>query len=57
VGGVIGAQFGTATGERLQGEHIRILLGVLVLIVAARIGYDLVATPADLYSLGSVKGS
>ncbi len=56
-GGVIGAQFGTAAGERLRGEQIRILLGVLVLIVAVRMGYDLVTTPDDLYSLGSLRGS
>lgn len=57
VGGVIGAQFGTVAGEKLRGDHMRILLGILVLIVAARIGYDLVAVPVDLYSLGSVRWS
>jgi uncharacterized membrane protein YfcA len=56
-GGVIGAQFGTIAGERLRGEQMRVLLGVLVLIVAVRMGYDLVVTPDDLYSLGSLRGS
>lgn len=56
-GGVIGAQFGTIAGERLRGEQMRVLLGVLVLIVAVRMGYDLVTTPTDLYSLGSLRGS
>jgi uncharacterized membrane protein YfcA len=56
-GGVIGAQFGTLAGERLRGEQMRLLLGVLVLIVAVRMGYDLVVTPSDLYSLGSLRGS
>ena len=56
IGGVIGAQFGTAASEKLRGEQTRILLGILVLIVAARMGYDLVATPGDLYSFGAVRG-
>ena len=51
VGAVIGAQFGTRVGARLQGEHIRLLLAVLVLGVCLRLAYDLVATPNDLYSL------
>jgi len=57
VGGVVGAQFGTIASERLRGDQMRILLGVLVLIVAARMGYDLIATPSELFSLGSLKAS
>ncbi|MBA2125526.1 permease [Hyphomicrobium methylovorum] len=57
VGGVIGAQVGTMAGDKLRGEEMRILLGVLVVIVAIRMGFDLVAIPSDLYSLGSLKGS
>jgi uncharacterized membrane protein YfcA len=56
-GGVIGAQFGTMASDRLKGEQLRILLGVVVLIVAVRMGYDLVVTPGDLYSLAPPKGS
>ena len=56
-GGVVGAQFGTAAGEKLRGDHMQILLGILVLVVAARMGYDLVAMPNELFSLGSLKGS
>jgi uncharacterized protein len=55
-GGVIGAQFGTASGEKMRGEQLRALLAALVLIVAVRMAYDLVVTPAELYSFGSVKG-
>jgi uncharacterized protein len=55
-GGVVGAQFGTAAGEKLRNEHLRILLGIVVLIVAARMAVDLVTTPADLYSIGSLTG-
>jgi hypothetical protein len=35
---------------------MRILLATLVLIVAVRMAYDLVAPPAEIYSFGSVVG-
>jgi uncharacterized membrane protein YfcA len=50
-GGVVGAQFGTRAGSLMRGEQIRVLLALLVLAVGARLAWDLVATPADLYSL------
>jgi uncharacterized membrane protein YfcA len=53
VGGVIGAQIGTSFGARLRGEQIRILLAIIVLVVCAKLGYDVIVTPDDLYSLGS----
>ena len=57
VGGVIGAQFGAAAGHKLKGEQLRALLGLLVLGVCIRLGYDLVATPADLFNIiGSMDG-
>jgi uncharacterized membrane protein YfcA len=52
VGGVIGAQFGSSAGARLRGEQLRILLALIVLAVCGKLGYDLIATPKDLYSLG-----
>ncbi len=53
IGGVIGAQFGTSVSARLRGDQLRILLALLVLMVCAKLGYDLIATPADLYSLAA----
>lgn len=55
-GGVLGAQFGTLSGERLRGEQMRILLAGLVLIVAVRMAVDLVITPNELFSFSGVKG-
>ncbi|MGH6949075.1 MAG: sulfite exporter TauE/SafE family protein [Kiloniellales bacterium] len=52
-GAVIGAQFGARFGGKLQGEQLRGLLGFLVLTVCAKLGYELMATPIDLYSLGA----
>ena len=51
VGGVIGAQFGAAAGHKLKGEQLRALLGLLVLGVCIRLGYDLVATPTDFFNI------
>jgi uncharacterized membrane protein YfcA len=51
-GGVIGAQIGVRVGVRLQGEQLRGLLALMVLGVCVKIGYDLVVTPVDLYTIG-----
>ncbi len=53
LGGVIGAQLGTRVGVRLKAEQLRILLALLVLAVAMRIGLDLLIRPAELYSVSS----
>ncbi|HJR56102.1 MAG TPA: sulfite exporter TauE/SafE family protein [Rhizomicrobium sp.] len=51
MGGVVGAQIGVRAGARLRGEQLRFLLAVLVLAVALRLAWGLVATPADVYSI------
>jgi hypothetical protein len=51
LGGVIGAQVGTQIGLKLPAERLRLLLALLVLSVAVKIGLDLVLTPAEVYSL------
>jgi uncharacterized protein len=56
-GGVLGAQFGTMASEKLRGEHLRVLLGALILLVAARMAFDLAVRPSDLYSLALVPGA
>ena len=56
-GGVIGAQFGAAAGERLKGEQLRFLLALLVLIVCIRFAWQLVAPPSELYSIGATAGA
>ena len=53
VGGVIGAQFGTMFGAKLKAEQLRILLAVMVLMVCAKLAFDLIIQPAELFSLGS----
>src|SRR5215472_13878432 len=56
VGGVIGAQFGARTGQKMRGERLRLLLGLLVFAVGCRFAYGLVVRPDDLYSLRHVAG-
>ncbi len=51
IGGVIGGQIGANTGQRMKGEHLRILLAMMVLAVAIRLLIGLVVTPDDLYSV------
>jgi uncharacterized membrane protein YfcA len=50
-GGVVGAQLGVRAGAKLRGEQLRLLLAILVLTVGAGLFWQLVATPADVYSL------
>src|SRR5262252_4855027 len=51
VGGVIGAQFGARAGQKMSGERLRLLLGLLVLAVGIRFALDLVLPPENLYSI------
>jgi uncharacterized protein len=55
VGGVIGAQFGVRTGQKMQGERLRLLLGLLVFAVGCRFAYELVIKPDDLYSIRHIR--
>jgi len=51
IGGVIGAQFGARAGQAIRAEQLRLLLGLLVVGVAIRVAVDLVAHPAELFSV------
>jgi uncharacterized membrane protein YfcA len=50
-GGVVGAQLGVRAGAKLRGEQLRLLLAILVLTVGIGLAWQLVARPADIYSL------
>ncbi|MEO1778522.1 MAG: sulfite exporter TauE/SafE family protein, partial [Pseudomonadota bacterium] len=56
VGGVIGAQIGTRIGVRMKAEQLRILLALMVLAVCGKLAFDLLVTPAELFSIGAVGG-
>jgi len=57
IGGVIGAQFGVRVGQHLRGEHMRALLGFMVLAVCLRMLVDLIVEPDELYSVSQMLGS
>jgi len=57
VGGVTGAQFGARAGQRMRGERLRLMLGVLVLAVGIRFAVDLIVRPEDLYSIRMLEGA
>jgi uncharacterized membrane protein YfcA len=54
IGGVIGGQLGANAGQRVKGEHLRLLLAAIVLAVAIRLLLGLIMQPTDLYSLAPV---
>ena len=51
--GVIGAQIGARLSNKVKGEHLRIMLGLIVMAVAIRLALDLVIPPSDVFSLGT----
>ena len=51
IGGVTGAQFGARAGQKIRGEHLRLLLGLLVLAVGVRFAVELVIRPEDLFTV------
>ena len=56
VGGVTGAQFGARAGQKIRGEHLRLLLGLLVLCVGIRFAVELVLRPDDLFTIRDTGG-
>jgi uncharacterized membrane protein YfcA len=57
IGGVIGAQFGARAGQRISGEKLRVLLGLLILAVGIRFAFELILQPADLYIIRQGTGA
>jgi uncharacterized protein len=51
LGGVIGAQLGARLGAGLKGEHIRGILGALLIVAAAKFLLDITIRPDELYVL------
>ena len=56
-GGVTGAQFGARVGQRIRGEHLRLLLGLLILAVGIRFAVELVIRPDDLFTIREAGGA
>jgi hypothetical protein len=56
VGGTIGAQFGARAGQRISGEGLRMLLGLIILAVGIRFAIELVIRPEELYVIRDLGG-
>ena len=56
LGGVIGAQFGAIAAERFKAEQLRFVLAALVLLVGLRFAWELIAPPAEVYSISAAFG-
>jgi uncharacterized membrane protein YfcA len=52
LGGVIGAQFGARVGAGLKSEHIRALLGAILVAASLKFLWDVVIPPNEHYVLG-----
>ncbi len=53
-GGTVGAQFGARASQRISGEGLRLLLGLLILAVGVRFAVELVIRPEELYVIRDV---
>jgi uncharacterized membrane protein YfcA len=54
VGGVAGAQFGARAGQKIRGEQLRLLLGLLILAVGIRFAVELVIRPEELFTIREI---
>ncbi len=52
VAAVIGAQIGAKFGAKLKAEQLRILLAIMVLGVCAKLGFDMMSTPTEFFTMG-----
>lgn len=50
---VIGAQIGAKLSNKIKGEHLRLMLAGMVILVALRLAIGLVIPPGELFSLSS----
>lgn len=50
IGGVIGSQFGIVFARVIKPNHARTILAILILAVSARLAYELLVEPLELYS-------
>lgn len=53
---VVGAQVGARLAGKVKGEHLRLMLAVMVLIVTVRLALGLILNPNDVFSLDQIEG-
>ena len=55
IGSVIGVQIGSKFSSLMKGEHLRLFLSIIILLVGFKLILNLVSLPADLYSISVIK--
>ncbi|WP_253253805.1 sulfite exporter TauE/SafE family protein [Acidithiobacillus marinus] len=54
LGAIFGTQFGARAGAHMQGEHLRLVLALVVVGVAIKMALGLFITPAHIFSMARV---
>ena len=54
IGSVIGVQIGSRFSNLMKGEHLRLLLSLIILIVGFKLIFDLVTIPLDIFSISII---
>ena len=55
--GILSATAPARAGQKIRGEHLRLLLGLLILAVGIRFAVELVIRPDDLFTIREAGGA
>ena len=55
IGSVIGVQIGARFSNLMKGEHLRLILSLIILIVGFKLILDLVTIPLDIFSISLIQ--
>ena len=55
IGSVIGVQIGARFSNLMKGEHLRLFLSLIILIVGFKLILDLVTIPLDIFSISVIQ--
>lgn len=51
IGTVVGSSIGSKIGLKIEKENFRIVLGIVILLICVRVGYDVFFEPKDIYKV------
>ena len=55
IGSVVGVQIGSKFSNIMKGEHLRLLLSIIILLVGFKLTLDLVSVPKDIFFITVLK--
>jgi len=53
IGGIVGTQFGVSLARNTKNEHLRLLMGIVIILVALRLLLGLIWIPDEIYTIVS----